>query len=195
MYLNALEVRKKLTEQNSETYLPDLTETQFNFGILFSDLGRFEDAEDMWVNSLKTYKMLAEKSPKIYLHKVAETLNNLGILYQNLNKFETALMKFNEVLEINLDNQEAWAQKGYCLHKLKRYHEAEESNDKALKIDVKYSIAWYNKACIESIKNNKEKSIDFLKISIDLDKKFIDMAKADQDFDNIRSSKEFKELT
>jgi len=48
--------------------------------------------------------------------------------------------------------------------------------------------------CLESKRNNREKSVEFLKKAIDLDKKYLGMAKTDEDFDNIRNSKEFKEL-
>ncbi|MGB5912382.1 MAG: hypothetical protein WBH31_14410 [Promethearchaeia archaeon] len=51
-----------------------------------------------------------------------------------------------------------------------------------------------NKACIESLRDNKEKSLEYLIKAIDLDKKYIDSAKSDEDFDNIRDSKEFKDL-
>jgi len=195
IYHEALEIEKELAERSPEAYLHIVANTQNNLGTVYQNLKMFEEAEERYLDALRIRTNLAEQNSKVFLQDVATTQNDLGILYQNLNKFENALIKFNEVLEINPDNKEVWAQKGYCLNKLKRYHEAEENNDKALKIDAKFSIAWYNKACIESLRNNKEKSIDFLKMSIDLDKKFIDMAKADQDFDNIRSSKEFKELT
>jgi len=63
-----------------------------------------------------------------------------------------------------------------------------------LALDRNNGIAWYNKVYLESLRNNKKKSIEFLKKAIDLDKKYIGDAKTEEDFDNIRNSKEFKEL-
>jgi len=75
-----------------------------------------------------------------------------------------------------------------------RFEEAENCLNEVLKIDPNYRSAWYNKACIESLRNNQEKSIKLLKKAIDLDKKYRDMAKTDVDLNNIKDSKEFKEL-
>ncbi len=72
--------------------------------------------------------------------------------------------------------------------------EAEKCIIEVLKINPNYKPAWYNRACIESLRNNQEKSIKFLKKALDLDKKYYDMAKTDEDLDNIRDSREFKEL-
>ncbi|NVM52238.1 MAG: tetratricopeptide repeat protein [Candidatus Helarchaeota archaeon] len=77
---------------------------------------------------------------------------------------------------------------------LKRYEDALEYYDKALLIDPNYSRAWYNKACVESLRNNKQESINYLKKVIELDENIIEKAKLEADFDNIRDSEEFKEL-
>ena len=58
-----------------------------------------------------------------------------------------------------------------------------------------YAAAWYNKACIESLQNNRHKAIEYLRKAINLENKHKETAKADNDFDNIRDSQEFKELT
>ena len=52
---------------------------------------------------------------------------------------------------------------------------------------------WYSKACLESARENKEKSIGFLKKAIKLDKKYIEEAKTNDDyFDNLKDSNVFK---
>ncbi|MHA1478004.1 MAG: TPR end-of-group domain-containing protein, partial [Promethearchaeota archaeon] len=146
--------------KNPDAYLPDVTMTQNNLGILYADLGRFAEAETAYKAALDTYKKLAEMNPEAYLPRVAMTQNNLGILYVNLGRFE----------------------------------EAEIAIQEALEIDPRDSNTWYNKACIESISDFKEKSIESLKRAIELDKKWVELAKSDEDFDNVRTSKEFKEI-
>ncbi len=149
-----------MAEKSPDAYLPKVANTQNNLGILYDDLGRFEDAEKAYLEALEIYKELAEKSPDAYLPDVAMTQNNLGNLYRKLGKFEKAVKYFDEALDIDSD----------------------------------YSSAWYNKACVESLRHNKAQSLEFLKKAIELDKKYMDLAKTDEDFDNIRDSKEFKEL-
>jgi len=55
-------------------------------------------------------------------------------------------------------------------------------------------IAWYNKACLESLRNNNEKSIEFLRKAIELDTHLKNDARTEEEFNNVRESKEFKEL-
>jgi len=84
--------------------------------------------------------------------------------------------------------------KGSALGKLGRNEEAIKCYNKAIKIDEKYADAWYNKACLESLRNNEQESIKYLRKAIELDEIYIEKAKLDADFDNIRDSDEFKEL-
>ena len=83
---------------------------------------------------------------------------------------------------------------GILYSDLKRFEEAETAFQEALEIDPRDSGTWYNKACSESLRNVREKAIEYLKRAIELDKKYVEMAKSDEDFDNIRTSKEFKEI-
>ncbi len=54
--------------------------------------------------------------------------------------------------------------------------------------------SYYNKACIESLRNNKAEAFDFLKRAIDLDEEYRNKAKTDKDFNNIREEDEFRLL-
>ncbi len=69
-------------------------------GLLYLDLGRFEEAESAYKEALEIYKELAEKSPDAYLPDVAMTQNNLGVLYGDLGRFEEAESAYKEALEI-----------------------------------------------------------------------------------------------
>jgi len=65
---------------------------------------------------------------------------------------------------------------------------------KAISIDPNLADAYYNLAFTYALKNEKASSIESLKTAMNLDKSLIDRAKADSDFDNIRSSPEFQKL-
>ncbi|MFX1476840.1 MAG: tetratricopeptide repeat protein [Promethearchaeota archaeon] len=194
MYLSALKVTEDLKEKNTDIYLPDISETLLNLGILYWNMKQFDKAEEMCIKALNGYKFLMQENPEMFLLKVSETLYKLGSLYNKMERFDHALIKFDEIIEINPNYIDAWAQKGYSLHNLKRFDEAETCNDKVLSIDPHYSIAWYNKACIEAIRYNVDRSVEYLAKAINLDKKYITMAKSDIDFDPIRKKKKFSKL-
>ena len=187
-------------------YKPNVATTQNDFGNLYSDLRRFEEAETAHQEALEIYKELAKQNPEMYKPNVATMQNILGILYSELERFDEAETAYQEALEIYKElaekNPEVYKPDvartqndlGILYRKLGRFEEAENALQEALEIDLRDSTTWYNKACIESLRNFKEKSIESLKRAIELDEKYIEMAKSDKDFDKIRNSKEFKEL-
>ena len=118
----------------------------------------------------------------------------MGSCLFKMKNYREAVECYNKVLEFNSEDKEALSHKGYCLYYLKRYDLAEQCFNKILKTDPNFSNAWYNKACLESIRNNQEKAIEFLEKAIELNDYFLDLARNDKDFANIRDSKEFKDL-
>jgi tetratricopeptide (TPR) repeat protein len=54
---------------------------------------------------------------------------------------------------------------------------------------------WYNLACVYSLKNNKEKALEYLKKAIELNPKLKEEAKKDQNFKNLWDDEDFKKLT
>lgn len=54
--------------------------------------------------------------------------------------------------------------------------------------------AWYNRACVYSIKGEKEKALSDLKKAIELDKSNKEKAKKDEAFKNLREDEDFKKL-
>jgi len=121
-----------------------------------------------------------------YLRRYEEAIEcfGKGIALTRFKRYKEAIECFDKAIKIDEKDVEVWTGKGVALSRLKRYEEAIEC----------FGKAWYNKAVLESLRDNKEKSINFLKKAIGLDKKYIEMAKTDEDFDNTRNSKEFKEL-
>jgi hypothetical protein len=53
---------------------------------------------------------------------------------------------------------------------------------------------WYNKACSEVIKRDFENGLADLKKAIGIDKKYIELAKQDKDFESIRNDEMFRAL-
>jgi len=100
----------------------------------------------------------------------------------------------NKSLEINPENIEALSLRSLVFHTLGKYEEASQCCDKILQMEPENAAALYNKACFESKKGNAENAINCLKKAIELDRKFIDFAKKEQDFDSIRNDERFMKL-
>jgi len=217
-YDEALKIRKELAKKNPDRYIPDVAWTQNSLGSVYMNLGRFEEAETAYNKALEIRKELAEKNHDKYGSDVAWTQGNLGKLYEKISKFDKAEAVYKETLDIltklaeknpNAYNPDiAWTQNalGNLYYSLDRLEEAEHAYDKAsmlygelannnhLVYNPTLARIQYNRACLESLRNNQEKSIRFLNKAIELDKKYIETAKTDGNFDNIRNSQEFKEI-
>ena len=115
-------------------------------GNLYSDLRRFEDAEEAYKEALEIYRELAEKRPDAYLPYLATTQNNLAVLYSNLRRFEDAEEAYKEALEIYRElaekNPDAYLPDlamtqnnlGNLYRALRRFEDAESAYKVALEI-------------------------------------------------------------
>jgi len=152
-------------------------------GLLLYYLARFEEA-------LESFDKVLAINPT---HEGA--WNSRGVTLRHLTRYEEALESFNKALAIDQIFKEAWMNRGLTLHDLERYEEALESFNKALTIDQNYDEAWYNKARTESMQNNKDRALESLTKAVNLNNTYREYAKVAKDFDNIRDSQEFKDLT
>lgn len=81
------------------------------------------------------------------------------------------------------------------LYKHRRYDEAIEKYKKAIEIDPDYYVgAYYNLACIYSLKGNESLACEWLKKAIEKGYNNWDQIQKDSDFDKIRNSKCFKKI-
>jgi tetratricopeptide (TPR) repeat protein len=117
-----------------------------------------------------------------------------GLAHSDLQEYRKTLECFDRALALDETDTNAWVGKGLAHSDLQEYRKALECYDRALALDEENSGAWYNKACLYALQNDKKKAITSLKKAIALDPSLKEEAKKDNDFDNIRNSKEFKEL-
>jgi tetratricopeptide (TPR) repeat protein len=87
----------------------------------------------------------------------------------------------------------AWINRGAALGNLGEYKEAVNSFDKAIELKPEAALAWYNKACAYS-KGDKEKSLENLRKTIELDPKYKAGAKKDEAFKGIWDDEDFKKI-
>ena len=207
MHLNALKIKRKMVEHYPEQVYPELVLTLLDLGDLYASLNKFEEAEPMFKEALKITKQLAETNPEVYLYNLALIQNSLGTVSIRLQKFEYAEKYYLDALKIfkmfasedpktyNYNVADVQNNLGYLFLSIRNFEKADRYLNKALKKDSMNSEILYNYACLESLRNNQEKALEFLRKVIKNDENYIERALHDQKFDNIKDLKEFKELT
>lgn len=119
---------------------------------------------------------------------------NRGIALRQLGRLEEAITAFDNALKIKPDYPDAWDNRGYALFNLGRYEEAIASYDNALRFKRDDASAYFNKACAYALQENITLALENLKQAINLDSKYLEMAKTDTDFDKIRNDRRFINL-
>jgi len=78
---------------------------------------------------------------------------------------------------------------------LGKNEEANEAYDKALRIDPISAITWYSRASSRIKATDKEGALSDLKRAVEIGgKKYIELAKQDKNFENIRNDEGFKAI-
>jgi tetratricopeptide (TPR) repeat protein len=145
-------------------------------------------------------KLLDEYGKKIeFLEACGVPLNpedylSRGDDFYQSNEYELALKAYDKAIELKPDYAVAWDNKGFVLAKLGRYEEALKACDKAIKLKPDFANPWYNKACAYSLKGDKENALKHLSKAIDLDAKYKEKAKSDEDFKNLWDDEDFKRI-
>ena len=105
-----------------------------------------------------------------------------------------ALKAVEAGLKLEPIDLELLSQKGIVLLDLNNFEESLDCFEKCLEIDSADELSWYNKACILSLLDKKEDALDALTVAISLDEENVTWAKDEQDFDNIKDTKQFIRL-
>ncbi len=93
-YERALDVSRKLPQQNQEPYAMALALR--NLGLLDEIQNRNDDARRDYQEALNYFRQLAQRNPGAYLPSVAETLMNLGNQDRTQNQIEGARQHYEE---------------------------------------------------------------------------------------------------
>ncbi|MFW9987890.1 MAG: tetratricopeptide repeat protein [Candidatus Odinarchaeota archaeon] len=206
MHLEALKIKRKVAESYPDQVLPELAFTFLDLGDLYASLNRFEEAEPMFKDALKTSKELVKDNPEVYMYNTALIQNSLGIIYTRLKNYDLAEQMYLDALKTfkiyAKENPEPYIYNvadvqnnlGNLSLILKNLERAQYYLSKAIKKDPNNTIIIYNIACLEALNNNPTKALELLSKLIEIDNSFIERAKSDQNFNNIRDLKEFKEL-
>ncbi len=107
--------------------------------------------------------------------------------------YEEGIKVIDKALEINPEYGYGRFNKGLAYELYRHYDEALMWYDKALEVES-YIWSYYGKASIYGRRGDIENTVKYLKIAIDMDASVKQLAKEERDFDNVRQSKEFKEI-
>jgi tetratricopeptide (TPR) repeat protein len=121
--------------------------------------------------------------------------NNKAVTLGNLGRHDEAIECCNKAIEIDHRYVDAWSNKGWCLGNLGRHDEAIECCNKAIEINPTYAEAFYNRACYKVKKGDIDSGLADLKKAIEIGKQYyIEAAKKDNDFDNIKDNERFNAI-
>ncbi|MFX1478500.1 MAG: tetratricopeptide repeat protein [Promethearchaeota archaeon] len=183
-YKEVLQAYEDSAKQNPENYNSKVIRILKNLRSLYVLLKKPVDKE-----VLGLLKKLVDLDPNDKI-----SWYDLGINSFKIGNYIEAIECFDKALDIDPEFLDAWRMRGKSFFISNRIYEAELCYDIILKVDINDGDAWFTKARIESLRNNKDKAIECLKKAIELnDYSKIDL-KYEDDFDNIKKSKEFKKL-
>ena len=161
---------------------PDDSNTLSNRGRTYDELGKYEEA-------LTDYNRSLELRPD---HP--DTLNNRGITYRKIGKYKEALAGYNRSLELRPDHPVTLNNRGRVYGKMGKYKESLADHNHSLELEPDNPSPMYNLARLFSLWGKPDDALAYLKRAIGGDEKYLEKAKTDEDFDNIRDDPRFKKL-
>lgn len=108
--------------------------------------------------------------------------------------FERAHKYLSEAIETSPHVAYVWNRFGNVYYFLGDHEKEDQCYDQAIALNPHYFDPWYNKACIQSIRNNTEKTLEYLEKAITLNPNVKERAKNDPDLIKMQSLEEFKTL-
>ncbi|MDJ0581445.1 tetratricopeptide repeat-containing serine protease family protein [Crocosphaera sp.] len=101
--------------------------------------------------------ILEDEAQALRLKEDAEILRLEGDRLRKNKQYTEAINSYDQALEIDPNDKDAWHGRGVALNELKRYEEAIKPYDKAIEIDPNYVKAWYNRGnALDELKRYEE---------------------------------------
>ncbi len=143
--------------------------------IIFEGLKKFDNDEFLYLSSIVLaecgYFKDAEKIIKGLIGKNRDDayLVVLGNIYLGMEKYEEALKAYQEAIEINEKNEEAWNNLGFLYFSLGNYVKARECYERATSINQGYREAWYNLGYLEHTLGNLSNAVFYYWKALQID--------------------------
>ncbi|WP_232385652.1 tetratricopeptide repeat protein [Methanoregula boonei] len=100
LYKEAIDIYRRLSERNRESYTSNLTTALNCLGNLYLNINKLDQAKECYENALKLLKGLNNKTINSELGQISSILTNLGIVYSSINRPYDAKNSFLEALRI-----------------------------------------------------------------------------------------------
>ncbi|MFN8577222.1 MAG: tetratricopeptide repeat protein [Candidatus Sericytochromatia bacterium] len=117
-----------------------------------------------------------------------------AVKHYNAGDKEEAEKDFNQAISVENDNALAYYNRGTFYYNEKKYKPAIDDFMKATKFRAGFAEAYYNLACSYVQILSFREGLNMLKRAIKYDKKMINRAINDPDFENVNRMKEFKDM-
>ncbi len=204
--------RNKIKDVNELKYLKNLRNLNLSSNNELSDFTGLENLDNLKkidvFRTILPIRLRTKRTAREFLrvcHKILtekkflamEKIYNEAKSLSDDNKNKEAKALLLKVIEGYPEYYDAWNDLGYELIVLKQYEEAESWLKKILESDDCvhfHSNAYYNYACLHSLRNEHQKAIKTLKKAIDLNEDIRQSLKDELDFNNIKNFPEFKNI-
>ncbi|MDD3224073.1 MAG: hypothetical protein PHX70_05100 [Clostridium sp.] len=125
----------------------------------------------------------------------AHVIKGIATCYSSITtqNFNSGMAEIDKALAINPNYGYARYNKALALELYGHYDEALMWYDKALQVE-NFVWSYYGKACIYGRKGDVANSVKYLRIAIQMQANVKGEARNQKDFNNVKNSKEFKEL-
>ena len=150
---------------------------------------KYHESIDLY---LKVIKLVQETG--LYTSGKSTIFTELGNTYIKVEEYDLAIQSFNSALSIVPYDKVIMKNLAFVFHTKKDFNNAFKICKRALDIDPYDVKIIYHMACLESHRQNTEKSLELLIKAIEISYKYINKAEISDCFDNLRNLKQFKDL-
>jgi tetratricopeptide (TPR) repeat protein len=126
--------------------------------------------------------------------KSRQLASNLFSALYKQKKFDESILFCNQILEESPNDIQFLVNRSSAFIRLGKFELGLADCDKVLGLDETIGLAYYNKACVNSLQNNKMDTLQMLQKAIDYDPRSKEIAKSDEDFENLKNDSEFRKL-
>ncbi len=111
-----------------------------------------------------------------------------------MGKHIKAIDDFSMAIRYNRQFADAFFRRGNTYRAVRNYRDALRNYNQAIRLDPQNADVYYNTACTYSLLNDPDKALFNLKLALEIKQEHSKLAKADLDFNNIRSHAAFLAL-
>lgn len=115
-----------------------------------------------------------------------------GEALRSMGRYEEALVPLGQAAEIDPENIQVWLALGWCYKRTGRLELAIDAIESAMAVAPDEALLHYNLACYCSLAGNKERAIQALARSLEIEPAYRERIDSETDFDPLRSDPDFQ---